>query len=49
MIFGVFLHVHVDSCLLDSIICVASVFLSETCWPPADTANVLRELSSPAP
>lgn len=49
MIFRVFLHVHVVSCLLDSFIRGLSVFLSEPSWPPADAANVLRGLSSPSP
>lgn len=47
MIFRVFLHGHVVSCLLRSFIRRASVFLSEPSRaPPADTANVLRGLSS---
>ena len=49
MIFRVFLHGHVVSCLLDSFIRRVSVFLSEPSCPPADTANVLRGLSSPSP
>jgi len=47
-IFRVFLHGRVVSCLLDSFIRRASVFLSVTSGPPADGANVLRDLSSPS-
>lgn len=46
MIFRVFLHGHVVSCLPDSFIRRVSVFLSEPYWPPAGTANVLKLSSS---
>lgn len=49
MIFRVFLHGHVVSCLLDSFIRRVFVFVSVPSRPHADRANVLRGLSSPSP